>query len=140
MSGHATKSTAAKNAAPADEAVDSAALDSAAYKGSPSAKTGLYQLEKSDLFNLLCILPSARDGDVPDDVYQEAMSYCAKRRAILIVDPKIGWASVSAAQSGVGSNESYRRHSAQRRDLFSRASSKPTRSSAVRSTPLYLAA
>ena len=52
---NATKSTAAKNAAPADEAVDSAALDSAAYKGSQSAKTGLYQLEKTDLFNLLCI-------------------------------------------------------------------------------------
>jgi hypothetical protein len=39
---------------------------------------------------------------VPDDVYQEAMSYCAKRRAILIVDSKNGWVSVSAAQSGVG--------------------------------------
>jgi phage tail sheath protein FI len=99
---NATKSTAAKNAAPADEAVDSAALDSAAYKGSQSAKTGLYQLEKTELFNLLCILPSARDGDVPDDVYQEAMSYCAKRRAMLIVDSKNGWTSVSAAQSGVG--------------------------------------
>ena len=82
---------------PTDEAVDSAALDSAAYKGSPSAKTGLYQLEKSDLFNLLCIPPERACGDVPDDVYQEAMSYCAKRRAILIVDPKNGWASVRCA-------------------------------------------
>ena len=96
----ATKSTAAKNAAPADVAVDSAALDGAAYKGSQSAKTGLYQLEKVDLFNLLCILPDARGGDVPDDVYQEALSYCVKRRAMLIVDPKAGWTTVSGAQSG----------------------------------------
>ena len=96
-----TKSTPAKTTAPTDEAVDSAPLDSAAYKGSSSAKTGLYQLEKADLFNLLCILPDARGGDVPDDVYQEAMSYCVKRRSMLLVDPKGGWSSVSAAQSGV---------------------------------------
>ena len=96
----ATKSTAAKNAAPADVAVDSAALDGAAYKGSQSSKTGLYQLEKVDLFNLLCILPDARGGDVPDDVYQEALSYCVKRRAMLIVDPKAGWTTVSGAQTG----------------------------------------
>jgi hypothetical protein len=95
------KSTPAKTASAADEAVDSAPLDSAAYIGSSSAKTGLYQLEKVDLFNLLCILPDARGGDVPDHVYQEAMSYCAKRRAMLLVDPKNGWLSVSVAQTGV---------------------------------------
>jgi phage tail sheath protein FI len=98
----ATKSTPAKAGA-SDEAVDSAALDSAAYKGSQSSKTGVYQLEKTDLFNLLCILPDARGGDVPDDVYQEALSYCAKRRAMLLVDPKSGWQTVSAAQTGVAS-------------------------------------
>ena len=95
-----TKSTGAKKS-PADVAVDSAALDGAAYKGSQSAKTGLYQLEKVDLFNLLCILPDARDGFVPDDVYQDALTYCFKRRAMLIVDPKAGWTTVSGAQTGV---------------------------------------
>ncbi len=95
-----TKSTAAKNGAPADVAVDSAALDAGTYKGSQSAKTGLYQLEKVDLFNLLCILPDARGGDVPDDVYQEALGYCVKRRAMLLVDPKAVWTTVGAAQSG----------------------------------------
>ncbi len=97
-----TKSTPAKNAAPADVAVDSAPLDAAAYNGSLSSKTGLYQLEKADLFNLLCILPDARGGDVPDAVYQEALSYCVKRRAMLIVDPKAAWA-VSTAAAGVAS-------------------------------------
>jgi hypothetical protein len=96
-----TKSTAAKTGG-TDDAVDSAALDSTAYKGSQSSKTGLYQLEKADLFNLLCILPDARGGDVPDDVYQEAMRYCVVRRAMLLVDSKNAWSSVSAAQSNLG--------------------------------------
>ena len=96
-----SKSTPAKSTAASDQAVDSDDLDSAAYNGSQSAKTGLYQLEKTDLFNLLCILPNARDGDVPNNVYQKALSYCEERRAMLIVDPKNGWSSVSAAQSGL---------------------------------------
>ncbi len=97
---NASRSTPAKTTATTDVAVDSAALDAATYKGSQSAKTGLYQLEKVDLFNLLCMLPDARGGDVPDDVYQEALGYCVKRRAMLLVDPKAGWTTVSAAQSG----------------------------------------
>ena len=96
-----TKSTPAKTTPSSAEAVDSASLDSATYQGIESDKTGLYQLEKADLFNLLCILPDARGGDVPDEVYQKALSYCVKRRAMLIVDPKDGWNSVSAAQTGV---------------------------------------
>ena len=95
-----TKSTPAKNTVPADVAVDSAVLDATAYNGSLASKTGLYQLEKVDLFNLLCILSDARGGDVPDAVYQEALSYCVKRRAMLLVDPKVGW-SVSTAAAGV---------------------------------------
>jgi Bacteriophage tail sheath protein len=94
------KSTPAKTSPATAEAVDSAALDSAAYKGSSSAKTGLYQLEKADLFNLLCILPDARGGDTPDEVYQEALGYCVKRRALLIVDPKNAW-TVSTVANGV---------------------------------------
>ena len=97
---NASRSTPAKTTATTDVAVDSAALDAATYKGSQSGKTGLYQLEKVDLFNLLCMLPDARGGDVPDDVYQEALGYCVKRRAMLLVDPKAGWTTVSAAQSG----------------------------------------
>jgi phage tail sheath protein FI len=58
-------------------------------------------LEKTDLFNLLCILPDTRDGDVPDDVYQDALGLCARRRSFLIVDSKTGWNSISNAQTGV---------------------------------------
>jgi len=95
-----SKSTPAKSGA-ANEAVDSAALDSTAFKGSPGSKTGMYQLEKADLFNLLCIPPDARGGDVPDDVFQEALSYCFARRAMAVVDPKNAWLTAAAAQTGV---------------------------------------
>jgi phage tail sheath protein FI len=90
----ATKSTPAESSATA-EAVDSAAIGSAEFKA------GVGLLEKTDLFNLLCIMPDARDADVPDDVYQDAMSLCTRRRAFLIVDSKAAWSSVSSAQSGV---------------------------------------
>ncbi|MEQ1907473.1 MAG: phage tail sheath C-terminal domain-containing protein [Vicinamibacterales bacterium] len=89
----AAKSTAA--ATGTAEAVDSAAITTAEYKA------GLALLEKVDLVNLLCILPDARGGNVPDEVYQEAMILCAKRRAFLVVDSKAEWNSPSTAQTGV---------------------------------------
>jgi len=92
-------STGAKTG-PSEVAVDSAVLDLNAYKGDQSAKTGLYSLENVDLFNLLCVLPDARGGDVPAGVYPEALGYCVKRRAMLLVDPNAGWSSVTAAQTG----------------------------------------
>jgi phage tail sheath protein FI len=98
----ATKSTPAKTAAATDVAADSAALVAADFKGSQAGKSGLYALENADLFNLLCIPPDTRGGDVPDDVYQEAMAYCVKRRAMLVVDPKSAWNTVATARTGVG--------------------------------------
>lgn len=94
------KSTPAKNAAASDVAADSDTLAAADFKGSATAKTGLYALEKADLFNLLCITPDARAADVPDDVYSDALDYCVKRRAFLIVDSKNGWNTVANAQTG----------------------------------------
>ena len=38
-------------------------LDDNAYLGSADAKTGIFALDKADLFNLLCIPPDTRDGD-----------------------------------------------------------------------------
>jgi hypothetical protein len=54
-------------------------------------KTGLYLLEKTDLFNILCIPPDARDGFVPPSFWSTAMTYCVERRAMLIVDPQYAW-------------------------------------------------
>jgi len=54
-------------------------------------KTGLDALEKTDLFNLLCIPPDTLDGDTLEAVYIKALAYCVKRRALLLVDPPNAW-------------------------------------------------
>ncbi len=66
-------------------------LDQAAYEGSKDNKTGLYALDKADLFNLLCIPPDKREGDTLPAIYQTAMAYCKERRAMLIVDSPAAW-------------------------------------------------
>jgi hypothetical protein len=76
-----------------DGGKDSKDLDAATYLGSYKEKTGLYALEKANLFNLLCIPPDKRGEDVDVDIYSEVLAYCFKRRAMLIVDPPIGWAA-----------------------------------------------
>ncbi len=65
--------------------------------GNEAAFTGIYALEKVDLFNLLSIPdatraqagnPSALDANVsPNDIYGAAEIYCNKRRAFLLIDP-----------------------------------------------------
>jgi uncharacterized protein len=82
---------ASTKVADADKASDSVALDSAAFMGVENDKSGMYALKKVDLFNLLCIPPDTRDGDTPNDVYQSALAFCVKRRAMLIVDPPAAW-------------------------------------------------
>ena len=95
LTGDATKIAAAKAKVDAAETAmkggDGAALKDGDYTGSKADKTGLYALDKADLFNLLCLLPDTRDGDVSAAVYQAAMAYCVERRAMLIVDPPTGW-------------------------------------------------
>ena len=67
--------------------------------GDANAKTGLYALNRVDLFNLLCIPPRRRDiASLPSnwtptsaEVYQAALELCEERRAMLIVDPDPVW-------------------------------------------------
>ena len=97
---------------PADGAVltlsgglDSVDLDVAAYLGSEENKTGLYALERADLFNILCIPPDKRDGDVDAALYPDVLAYCYRRRAMFIVDPPLSWAArkeTAAAQAKAG--------------------------------------
>ncbi len=61
------------------------------FTGKQDEKTGMFALEKADLFNLLCIPADTRDGTTPKEVYQAALSYCVDRRAMLIVDPPHEW-------------------------------------------------
>ncbi len=59
-------------------------------------KEGLYALENADLFNLLCI-PPHDEGDVNPDVIDSAVSYCERRRAMLVLDAPTDWGSVADA-------------------------------------------
>jgi phage tail sheath protein FI len=77
------------------------------YLGTEEDKTGLFALDKADLFNLLCIPPDSRDGDTPVGVYGRAMTYCKERRAMLIVDPPAAWSAnkeraATLARDGLG--------------------------------------
>lgn len=68
--------------------------------GSEAAYSGIYALLKTDLFNLLCIPdatraragdPSAVDSAVdPEAIWSAAYELCARRRAMLLVDPPPG--------------------------------------------------
>lgn len=67
-------------------------------------------LDKVDLFNLLCIPPNVRGTTVVDNngqnLLSEALAYCKKRRAMLIIDPPSSWSSplkVQAEDTGVDS-------------------------------------
>jgi uncharacterized protein len=59
----------------------------AELQGTRGAKTGLFALEDTDLFNILCIPRAANlNGTEMRAVYSTATAYCQERRAFLIVD------------------------------------------------------
>jgi phage tail sheath protein FI len=82
------------------EASDGAALDVNDFigPGKEHAKQGLYALERTELFNLLCI-PPYLSGDVDTALVTSAASYCERRRALLLVDPPSTWSDTEAVRS-----------------------------------------
>lgn len=92
--------------AQADQASDGDALDANDFigPGLQAQKQGLYALEQTDLFNLLCLPPYLASGDVDATVVSAAASYCEGRRAILLVDPPSAWTSKDAAKTGVATD------------------------------------
>ena len=79
-------------------ASDGQALTTEEYQGSRRNKRGLFALEKTDLFNMLCIPPYAVGQDVQSSFWDVAASYCQERRAMLIVDPPSTWVDKNAAK------------------------------------------
>jgi phage tail sheath protein FI len=74
------------------------ALDLNDYQGGATGfadKKGIYQLYKTNIFNLLC-LPGA-----PASVLAPAAALCGDRRAILLVDPPSSWVTVAEAVKGM---------------------------------------
>ncbi len=74
-------------------------LDADDIIGKANPRTGIYALNRTDLFNLLCIPPIIRDTSVsppaytatPPNVYEAALALCVERRAMLIIDPDPAW-------------------------------------------------
>lgn len=73
-----------------------AVTDTQIRGSSTDPKRGLYALDSAEIFNLLCIPPyhyddSAANPDPSSTVWNEAVAYCKKRRAMLIVDSPMDW-------------------------------------------------
>ena len=92
---------------PKDTNIDVAPSGVAAGNGNPVTNTqliaGINALDQADLFNLLCVPPIDRETDIDPSVRSAASAYCAKRRALYIVDPPASWSTVDAAVAGVDS-------------------------------------
>jgi len=54
-------------------------------------KSGIYALDNTDIFNLLCIPPYDEGDTTINGVYTEATAYCKARRAMLLVDSPSEW-------------------------------------------------
>lgn len=61
------------------------------FIGDSDLKTGIYALKKTDIFNLLCVPPDVRGGDLPQGVREAALGLCKAERALFIVDPPALW-------------------------------------------------
>ncbi len=69
--------------------------------GNQAAKTGMYALENVDLFNLL-VIPEASAGNGLMTVLTEAIAYCTRRRAFMIIDAPQNVATFAQAQAWIG--------------------------------------
>ncbi|MEX0927706.1 MAG: phage tail sheath subtilisin-like domain-containing protein, partial [Dehalococcoidia bacterium] len=70
---------------------DGNALGQGDYTGSQTNRTGIFALDHADLFNLLCLPPIDSTTDIAPATWSAALSYCVDRRAVLIIDPPVGW-------------------------------------------------
>ena len=84
--------------------------------GTTNPRTGLYLLDRVDLFNILCLLPEKRGENVDSGVWDDALNYCVKRRAMLLVDPRHELGRAERHQHARLQHQRPRR--AQRRDLL----------------------
>lgn len=80
-----------------DDGSDGGDIDNADFVPTDGSKTGIYALEDTDIFNLLCLPPIKFDQDVLPSTYNAAATYCRDRRAMLLVDVPGSFATPAAA-------------------------------------------
>jgi phage tail sheath protein FI len=96
---------------PVHTAEENTAATNEAFSGSEADKTGIHQLLKTDIFNMLVFPPlsvaeltTETDADptlVSDLVLGRALTLCASRRAMLVVDAPAAWEKVQDAVDGI---------------------------------------
>jgi Bacteriophage tail sheath protein len=91
-----------------NDGTDGTAITDNEILGNAASRTGIWALDKADLFNLLCIPPLAFDTDVAYTTYQAAAAYCKGRRAMVLIDPQAGWSDVAAVISAGADIDSVR--------------------------------
>ncbi len=86
--------------------LDGSPVGSGQFSGSQNNNTGLWALQKAE-FNILCIPPPTRAGDTEASVYQQALTLCVNKRAMLLVDAPVAWGAsptpANAATTGLSS-------------------------------------
>ena len=65
--------------------------------GSAATGTGLFALAAAHHFNFLCLPPLSREQDLGPGALLVAARFCRARRAMLIIDPPLGWHTVDDA-------------------------------------------
>lgn len=79
---------------PAAGGNDGQTPDNETLKGDQDKKTGMQALRKTDIFNLLCVPPIDRGGEVDKGVRETAAKLCRDERALFIVDPLQAWDAI----------------------------------------------
>jgi phage tail sheath protein FI len=82
---------------------DGSTLNEQDILGDQTEKTGLYALEKTDIFNLLCIPGYTLEYDLDAAVITSAAAYCVKRKAFFLIDSPSAWISKDFAKLGISS-------------------------------------
>ncbi|MCK2242796.1 MULTISPECIES: phage tail sheath subtilisin-like domain-containing protein [unclassified Crossiella] len=80
------------------------ALTAASYTGDQNTKTGLWALDRADIFNMLYLPGISEDGSLGGAVYPVAADYCQKRRAMFIVETTKSVKTVSDAVTAATGN------------------------------------
>ncbi|MCR2835285.1 phage tail sheath family protein [Parerythrobacter lacustris] len=70
---------------------DGQTVDNVALAGDLATKTGMQALRKTDIFNLLCVPPVDRTGEIDKTTREKAAALCRERRALFVVDPLKAW-------------------------------------------------